>query len=133
MYVDYYNLATLLLLSCSCSAPTLLLPSSSFCPAPAVLLPRSFQAPIQHISSSSPVPTQLLPSFCPALFCSALLLPYSCPAPALLLLQLRSCFASAILLPCWSCPPQLGSLHHHHQHLTTFFGTARPAFYGILQ
>ena len=27
------------------------------------------------------------------------------------------------------CAPQFGSLHHH-QHLTTFFGTARTAFYG---
>ena len=33
----------------------------------AVLLPSSFQAPILHIPSSSLVPTQLLPSFCPAL------------------------------------------------------------------
>ena len=99
--MDYSHLATLLLLSCSCSAPTLLLPSSSFCPAPAVLLPCSFQAPIWHIPSSSPVPAQLLPSFCPALLYSAQLC--SCPVPALLLPC--SCFspALALLQPC-SCP-----------------------------
>ena len=125
-----------LLFSCPfhAPAPTLLLPGSSFCPAPAVLLPCSFQVPIPHIPSSSPVPAQLLPAFCPVLLYSAQLC--SCPVPALLLsptllmLQPRSCFAPALLLPCsWSCQPQFGSLHHHHQHLTTFFGTARAAFY----
>ena len=83
---------------------SLLLPSSCFCPAPAVLLPCSLQAPILHIPSSSPVPAQL-PSFCPVLLYSALLLPYSCPAPALLMLQPRPCFAPALLLvlptPVW--------------------------------
>ena len=35
-----------------------------------------------------------------------------------------------MLLPCLClCPPQLDSLHHHHQHLD-FFVTARAAFYG---
>ena len=123
--MHYSHLAILLPLSCS-----------SFCPAPAVLLPCSFQVPIPHIPSSSPVPAQLLPAFCPVLLYSAQLC--SCPVPALLLsptllmLQPRSCFAPALLLPCsWSCQPQFGSLHHHHQHLTTFFGTARAAFYGI--
>ena len=113
-----------LLFSCPfhAPAPTLLLPGSSFCPAPAVLLPCSFQVPIPHIPSSSPVPAQLLPAFCPVLLYSAQLC--SCPVPALLLsptllmLQPRSCFAPALLLPCSrSC--QFGSLHHHHQHLTT--------------
>ena len=33
-FVDYSHLATLLILSRSCSAPTLLLPCSSFCPSP---------------------------------------------------------------------------------------------------
>ena len=75
-----------------------------------------------------PLPTLLpLPSSFPA---PALLLPtYSYPTPA-----------QFLLLPC-SCPAQLlpfltlllvqllGSLHHH-QHLTTFFGTAIAAFYG---
>ena len=133
-YVDYSHLPTLLLLSCSCSAPTLLLPGSSFCPSPAVLLPCSFQAPIQHIPCSSPVPAQF-PSFCPVLLYSAQLC--SCPVPALLLspallmLQPRSCFVPALPLPCsWSCPPQFGSLHHH-QHLTTFFrhGESRLLWY----
>ena len=27
--------------------------------------------------------------------------------------------------------PQIGWLHYHHQHRTTYFGTARAAFYGI--
>ena len=118
-YVDYSHLATLLLLSCSCSAPTLLLPSSSFGPAYAVPLPSSCQAPVLFLPGS-------------ALLCSALLLPCSCPAPTLLVLQPRSCFAPALLLPCsWSCQPQFGSLHRHHQHLTTFFGTVRGAFSGI--
>ena len=100
-YVDYPHLATLLLHSCSYSASTLLLPSSSFRPAPAVFLPCSFQAPIQHIPSSSPVPAQLPPSFCPVLLYSAQLC--SCPVPALLLPC--SCFspALALLQPC-SCP-----------------------------
>ena len=128
-----------LLFSCPfhAPAPTLLLPGSSFCPASAVLLPCSFQVPIPHIPSSSPVPAQLLPAFYPVLLYSAQLC--SCPVPALLLsptllmLQPRSCFAPALLLPCsWSCQPQFGSLHHYHQHLTTFFGTMRAAFYGIL-
>ena len=79
-------------------APTLLLPGSSFCPASAVLLPCFFQVPIPHISSSSPVPAQLLPSFCPVLLISAQLC--SCPVPALLLTY--SCFspALALLQPC---------------------------------
>ena len=60
-------------------------------------------------------------------------------APALLLLIPCSCIAPGLLLACshpapgllmvYSCPPQFGSLHHHHQHITTFFGTARAAFY----
>ena len=51
--------------------------------------------------------------------------------PAQVTLLPRSCFAPALLPPCsWSCPPQFGSLHPH-QHLTTFFGTARAGFYGI--
>ena len=152
------HLATLQLISCSCSAPNLLLPSSSFCPAPAVLLPCSFQAPIRHISRSPPVPALFLPGS--ALLCSALLLPYSSPAPAsgqplpyscpasfkllsctflappqllpsscplsalLYSTQLSSCPVPALLLSCSCfCP---ASLHHH---LTTFFGTARAAFY----
>ena len=53
-------------------------------------------------------------------------------SPALLMLQPHFCFAPALLLPCWSCPPQFGNLHHHHQHFTTFFGTARAAFYGTM-
>ena len=97
------------------------------------------QVPIPHISSSSPVPAQLLPAFCPVLLYSAELC--SCPVPALLLsptllmLQPRSCFAPALLLPCsWSCQPQFGSLHHHHQHLTPFSARRAPpfmAFYGF--
>ncbi len=51
-----------------CSAPTQVLPSSSFCPAPSKLLTCTFSAP-----------AQLLPSFCHALLYSAQL--YSCPAP----------------------------------------------------
>ena len=77
----------------------------------------------------------LLPYSCLATFklllcsflASAQLLPSSCPAPA-----------SDLLLPSFSpapgptqCPPQFGSLHHH-RNLTTFFGTARAAFYGII-
>merc|ERR1711872_556708 len=46
---------------------SLLLPSSCFCPTLAVLMPCSLQTPILHIPSFSPVPTQLLPSFFPAL------------------------------------------------------------------
>ena len=80
--ICYSYLATILLLSCSCSAPTLLLPGSSFCPAPAVLLPCSIQAPIRHIPSSSPVPAQLH-SFCPVLLYSAQL--YTGLVPALVL------------------------------------------------
>merc|ERR1719431_968712 len=55
-------------------------------------------------------------------------LPYSCLAPC----KLLSCtfLVSPQFLPS-SCPPQFGRLHHHHQHLMTFFGTARAAFYGI--
>ena len=91
-----------LLFSCPfhAPAPTLLLPGSSFCPASAVLLPCSFQVPIPHISSYSPVPAQLLPAFCPVLLYSAQLC--SCPVPALLPC---SCFspALALLQPC-SCP-----------------------------
>ena len=98
---------------------------SSPAPASAPPLPYSCPAPCKLLSCSSPVPAQLLPSFFPAL------LHYS---------QLCSCSAPALFLPC-SCPapgptqwaPQFGSLHHHHQHLTTFFGTARAAFYGIYQ
>ena len=133
-YVDYSHLATLLLLSCSCSAPTLLLPSSSFCPAPAVLLPCFFQAPIRHIPSSSPVPAQLLPSFCPALLYSALLC--SCPVPALLLPC--SCFSPALaLLQSCSCPagpahPSLAAFIIIST-LRLFFATARAAFYGTME
>ena len=89
-----WNLICGLLPPCSFHAPALLLllPGSSFCPAPAVLLPCSFQAPIRLIPSSSPVPAQLLPS---ALFCLTLL----SSAPALHMLQPRSCFAPALLLP----------------------------------
>ena len=89
--MDYSHLAILLLLSCSCSTPTLLLPK--FYPALAILLPCFFQAPIRDIPSSSPVPAQLLPSFCLALLYSAQLssapapfLPCSCFSPTLALL-----------------------------------------------
>ena len=77
-------------------------------------------------SCSCPV---LAPALLPPCYHSAstLLLPYYCPAPALLLSG--SCPAPALLLPC-SCSRQFGSLYHH-QHLTTFFGTARAIFYGI--
>ena len=103
--MDYSHLAILLLLSCSCSTPTLLLPK--FYPALAVLLPCFFQAPIRDIPSSSPVPAQLLPSFCLALLYSAQL--SSAPAPFLPC----SCFSPtlALLLP-YSRPahPAHGSL-----------------------
>ena len=57
-----------------------------------------------------------------------LLLLFSCLAPGLLLAC--SWPAPGLLLPrSWSCPPQFGCLYHH-QHLTTFFDTARAAFYG---
>ena len=70
-----------------------------------------FRTPTLLLQSSYPAPSQLLPSSCPlsALLYSTQL--SSCPVPALLLTC--SCF----------CP---ASLHHH---LTTFFGTARAAFY----
>ena len=129
-----------LLLSCSFHAPALLLPYSSPAPASAPPLPFSCPAPFKVLSGTFLAPPQFLPRSCPlyALLCITLLsyaptlfLPYSCPAPALLMLQFRSYFALALLLPCsWFCPPQLGSLHHCHQHLTTFFGTATAAFYG---
>ena len=92
-----------LLFSCPfhAPAPTLLLPGSSFCPAPAVLLPCSFQVPIPHIPSSSPVPAQLLPAFCPVLLYSAQLC--SCPIPVLLLPCSSFSPAFALLQPC-SCP-----------------------------
>ena len=118
-----------LLLSCSFHAPALLLPFSSPAPASAQPLPYSCPASFKLLSGTFLAPPQILP--CSALLCSALLLPCSCPAPALLMLQPNSCFAPALLLPCWSYPPQLGNLHHHHQHLMTFFGTARAAFYGM--
>merc|ERR1711867_244277 len=54
-------------------------PSSCLCPTPAVLLPCSLQTPILHIPNFSPVPTQLLPSFFPALLHYSQLC--SCPAP----------------------------------------------------
>ena len=109
---DYSHLATPLLLSRSCSAPTLLLPRSSFCPAPLLLC--SFQAPIRHIPSSSPFPAQLLPSSYPlfALLCFTVLSsapvrfpPCSYPAHASAPLLLCSSPAPALLLvlptPVW--------------------------------
>ena len=103
--------------SCSCLAPPVpLLPCSSSYPTPALLLPCSFPC---SCSTPAYLPTCSYPA--PALFlllpcsCSALLLPFV----AVLLLQPCSC----------SRPPQTGSLHHH-QHLVTFFGTARAVFYG---
>ena len=111
-----------LLLSCSFHAPTLLLLYSSPAPASALPLPYSCPAPFKLLSSTFLAPPQFLPSSpLSALFCFTQLM-----------LQPRSCFAPALPLPCsWSCQHQFGSLHHlHHQHLTTFFGTARAAFYG---
>ena len=59
--------------------------------------------------------------------------PYFCPAPALpypTFVLPGPALGPALLHPCSSsCPPQFGSLHYH-QHLTTFFGTARAAFHG---
>ena len=85
----------------------MLLPLPSSFPTPALLLP----------TCSYPTPAQFL------------LLPCSCPAqllPFLALLLVQPRFSLLQLLP------QFGSLHHH-QHLTTFFGTARAAFYGTLK
>ena len=129
-----------LLLPCYSPAPFMLLLCSYSTPPQLQLLPCPCCTPALLLSSSNPAHSKLLPSPCsaPALFlpysallCLALLLPCSYPAPALLMLLPRSCFAPALLLPCsWSCQPQFGSLHHHHQHLMTFFGTARAAFCG---
>ena len=128
-----------LLISCSFHAPTLLLPYSSPAPASAQPLPYSCPAPFKLLSGTFLAPPQFLPSSCPlsALLCftllssaPALFLPCSCPAHASALFLLCSWPAPALLQPCsWCCPHQFGSLHHC-QHFTTFFGTARAAFYG---
>ena len=102
--MDYSHLATLLLLSCSCSAPTLLLPSQAF----ALLLPYSYPAPFKLLSGTFLAPPQFLPSSCPlsALLCftllssaPALFLPCSCPAHASAPLLLCSSPAPALLVP----------------------------------
>ena len=109
--------ALLPLLQCSCTYPApdtaQLLPFFRSCPllAPA-LLPLLPLLLLSSCSASSP--TLLLPCSCPVLTSALLLL---CPAPTLPG-QPSYC----------TCPPQFGSLHHH-QHITTFFGTARAAFY----
>ena len=123
--------ALLLLLPCSYPAPALVFLSLLHCSFPAL-------APA-HAPALTPASDLLLPCSFPY-SCSVpayLLLPYSCPVPISALLL--PCPASALpgpalgpalLLPCSSsCPPQFGSLHHQH-YLTTFFGTARAAFYG---
>ena len=124
---------TLMFLSCSCSAPTLLLPGSSFCLAPAVLLPCFLQVPMRHIPSSSPVPAQLLPSFCPVLLYSAQLC--SCPIPAQLLPCKCLSTAPALLQPC-SCPAPRPSNPNFAAFIIstfTFFSTAVSNGFQILE
>ena len=139
LFLPYSSLApvTALLLLCYYPAPSQLHLLS--CHTPALLLPNSYPAPSQLLPSSSSATAQLLPSSCllSIHLCSTKL--SFCPVPALLLPC--SCFYSALALilahsypssACswfWFCQVQFGSLHHH-QHLTTFFGTAIAAFYG---
>ena len=110
-------------------------------PPQLLLLPRPCRAPALFLASSCTflAPRQFLPSSCPlsSLLCftilssaPALILPYSSPAPASARFLLCSWPTPTLLPACsWSCQVQFGSLHHH-QHLTTFFGTARAAFHG---